>query len=44
MIRPAFQSRERRSMRQASAADRAIGGMPGGQGRPAVAGTGASPV
>ena len=44
MIRHAFHSRERRSIRQASAGDRAIGGMPGGQGCPAVAGTGASPV
>ena len=31
-------------MRAVSAADSAIGGMPGGQGCPAVAGTGASPV
>jgi hypothetical protein len=39
-----FQSRARRAMRPVSACDRAIGGMPGGQGWPPVAGSGASPV
>ena len=41
---PAFQSRARRSMRAVSAADSPIGGMPGGQGWPPRAGSGASPV
>ena len=41
---PAFQSRARRSMRAVSAADSPIGGMPGGQGWPSRAGSGAVPV
>ena len=40
---PAFQSRARRSMRAVSASDSSIGGMPGGQGWPPRAGTGAPP-
>ena len=41
---PAFRSRARRSRRAVSVADSPIGGMPGGQGWPAWAGSGALPV
>ncbi len=40
----ALWSRARRSMRMVSASDSLTGGIPGGQGRPAVTGSGASPV
>ena len=43
-MRPVFQSRARRSMRAVSVADSRIGGMPGGQGWPPRAGSGASLV
>jgi hypothetical protein len=44
LMMPAFQSRARCSMRAVSAGDSPIGGMPGGQGWPPRAGSGAVPV
>jgi hypothetical protein len=43
VMRPAFQSRARRSIRAVSVTDSSIGAMPGGQGWPGDPGSGAPP-